>query len=428
MNPRIVLSDEILSSPIFRKDLPTMDYPRWIELKKGRHLGYARGITVSSWFVRLRLKERRYQQFRLGTPDDELKANGTDILTYKQAVAKALRWDTLRSGAPMEPVRAFERDDRYPILAATPPYTVAHAVVEYLRWYEPNRGSYPTTYYNCRAHILPALGHIPLKELDAHTIRKWVDDMADTPARLRSGQGEAINYRPKSNEPETIRQRRNTVNRALRNLKAILNRAYEYGYVDDPSPWQRIKPYRGVNKPRTRHLDLAQCRKLVEACPPALGRLVQGALLTGCRISELRRMLIEDVHLELKRIIIQNGKGSKVRHVSLSDEGVTFFSEIIYGKLPQNHVFIRENGSEWTTATHLRPFHNACVEIGIDPPLNFHALRHTYATQLAMAGVPFEVLAKQLGHKDTRMVQRHYAHLGSSYIDQVINERMPHIF
>ena len=109
---KMSLTKEIISSPTMRNDLPTMDFPRWVELEKGRHLGYCRGMTVQSWFVRLRLKEHRYQQFQIGSADDKLKANGVDVLSFRQAVAKAMEWNALRSGSPMEPVKAYEREDK----------------------------------------------------------------------------------------------------------------------------------------------------------------------------------------------------------------------------------------------------------------------------------------------------------------------------
>jgi len=46
--------------------------------------------------------------------------------------------------------------------------------------------------------------------------------------------------------------------------------------------------------------------------------------------------------------------------------------------------------------------------------VNFHGLRHTYASRLAMHGVPLAVIAVQLGHADTRMVEKHYGHLSPS--------------
>ena len=56
----------------------------------------------------------------------------------------------------------------------------------------------------------------------------------------------------------------------------------------------------------------------------------------------------------------------------------------------------------------------------IDPPANFHALRHTYASRLVMKGVPLAVIAAQLGHSDTRMVKKHYGHLSPGYVADTV--------
>ena len=58
---------------------------------------------------------------------------------------------------------------------------------------------------------------------------------------------------------------------------------------------------------------------------------------------------------------------------------------------------------------------HACERADIEPAITFHILRHTYASRLAMRGVPLNVIAKQLGHSDTRMTEKHYAHLAPSY-------------
>ena len=56
----------------------------------------------------------------------------------------------------------------------------------------------------------------------------------------------------------------------------------------------------------------------------------------------------------------------------------------------------------------------------LDPPINFHGLRHTYASRLAMRGVPLAVIAVQLGHSDTRMVEKHYGHLAPNYVADTV--------
>ena len=41
-----------------------------------------------------------------------------------------------------------------------------------------------------------------------------------------------------------------------------------------------------------------------------------------------------------------------------------------------------------------------------------------------MRGVPMAVIAEQLGHADTRVTQRHYAHLGPSYVAETIRANL----
>jgi hypothetical protein len=44
---------------------------------------------------------------------------------------------------------------------------------------------------------------------------------------------------------------------------------------------------------------------------------------------------------------------------------------------------------------------------------------------LAMRGVPMGVIAEQLGHADTRMTEKHYAHLAPSYVADTIRANFP---
>jgi len=67
-----------------------------------------------------------------------------------------------------------------------------------------------------------------------------------------------------------------------------------------------------------------------------------------------------------------------------------------------------------------RPLATACKAARIDPSVNFHGLRHTYASRLAMPNVPLAVIAAQLGHSDTRMVEKHYGHLSPGYVADTV--------
>ena len=57
----------------------------------------------------------------------------------------------------------------------------------------------------------------------------------------------------------------------------------------------------------------------------------------------------------------------------------------------------------------------------------FHVLRHTHGSMLAMRGVPMAVIARQLGHADTRMTEKHYAHLAPNYVADVIRSSFPNL-
>ena len=67
----------------------------------------------------------------------------------------------------------------------------------------------------------------------------------------------------------------------------------------------------------------------------------------------------------------------------------------------------------------------ACERAGIKPVVSFHILRHTWASLSVMAGAPLMVVARNLGHADTRMVERHYGHLAPSYISDAIRAAAP---
>jgi integrase len=67
----------------------------------------------------------------------------------------------------------------------------------------------------------------------------------------------------------------------------------------------------------------------------------------------------------------------------------------------------------------------ACGRAKITPALGFHGLRHTWASLAVMNGTPLLVVAKNLGHTDTRMVEKHYGHLAPSYIADAIRAGAP---
>lgn len=68
---------------------------------------------------------------------------------------------------------------------------------------------------------------------------------------------------------------------------------------------------------------------------------------------------------------------------------------------------------------------SACEAAGIHPAVSFHDLRHTFGALLAQNGVSMQVIAEALGHADTRITEKHYAHLSPSYVAEEIRRGLP---
>ena len=154
-------------------------------------------------------------------------------------------------------------------------------------------------------------------------------------------------------------------------------------------------------------------------------QLVNGALLTGCRYGELCALIKNDFNPDAGIITVRMSKSGKVRHVVLTDEGKKLFQTITVNKEGSDLIFTHDGNQAWRTSHQKRPLAEACARAKIKPAINFHILRHTHGSLLAMKGVPIHVIAKQLGHADTRMTEKHYAHLSPNYVADTIRQNFP---
>jgi integrase len=268
-------------------------------------------------------------------------------------------------------------------------------------------------------------GHLEVQELTTARLRKWRDDLASSPARLRSGLGKELAFRPASDDRDAIRQRRSTANRVLTILKAALNHAWNEGEVPSDDAWRRLRPFKDADSARVRYLTEDECTRLVNSTDPGFRPMVQAALLTGCRYSELASLVVADYSSDAGAIQVRITKSGKPRHVILTADGQSYFDSLTAGREPEELMFRKANGNPWGRSHQTRPLRSACEHAGIKPPANFHALRHTYASHAVMGGVPLQVVADNLGHADTRMVEKYYGHLAPSYKAEQIRAGTP---
>src|SRR5262249_29696135 len=147
----------------------------------------------------------------------------------------------------------------------------------------------------------------------------------------RSKPGKKPNHRKADKSPDGVRSRRATANRVMTVLKAALNHAWKAGHVASDDAWRRVPPFKAVETARVRYLAEAECTRLVNGCEPAFRNLVRGALLTGCRYSELAGLHTADFNADAGVVTIRESKAGKPRHVVLTDEGRRFFGTLTNG-------------------------------------------------------------------------------------------------
>lgn len=415
--PRVVRAAK-LDTPSARAKLAKRAEPYWAPLTPGHAIGYRRGKNGGTWIARLYrpAKEPPMRYLSLAAADDTMAADGDGVLTFAQAQAKARDWF-----AELAAKREAE---------ATPePVTLRSAMATYLDWYKAESDSASGVAATQRVvdlHILPALGDLLVTDLTTDRIEEWRRGLSAAPARLRSRKGaEKPNMRPAAADREGKRRRKATANRILTVLKAALNRAYNTGKVPSDAAWRKVKPHRKVDAAKVRYLTKAECQRLVNAASDDLRAMVRAALLTGCRYGELAAARAADFNADAGTLTIRHSKAGKARHVPLDDDGRAFFASATAGRKGGETLFLRSNGKPWGPVHQVRPMTEACQRAKIDPPASFHVMRHTFASHLAMNGVPMAVIAAILGHGDTRMTEKHYAHLSPDHVALTLRANAP---
>lgn len=403
--------DANLDSRTARSRLKAQRKPYYRQLEPGLHLGYRRPKTgPGRWVARHYVGGDVYETETFGTADDFSDADGVAILDFWQAQKSARERMVLRA---------------HSAAGKTGPLTVADAMTSYLEFLETNRKSAPFATYCNTAFIDPELGKIEVEALTTDKLRTWHVKLAKTAARIRTKPGEKQRFKEDDSDPERDRRRKATANRILTVLKAALNRAWRDGKVSSDGAWRRVEPFENVDAARVRYLTIKEAQRLINVSPSDFRRLVQGALETGARYGELCALLVSDFNRDSGTIAIRQSKSGKPRHIVLTDDGIEFFLAITAGRAGTEFLFLKADGEAWRPSHQADPMASANKLAAITPPINFHGLRHTWASHAVMNGVPLLVVAKNLGHTDTRMVEKHYGHLTASYVSDAIRAGAP---
>jgi integrase len=394
-------NDVNITSPAARARLKKKSEPHWRTLIVGRAaIGWQKGRWLLRQFI-----DAKYSRTFLGRADDgSAEADGDLILSFDQAEAKARAMLDAPTATPHR-------------------LTVRAAMFKYVERLRHEGKDVSDLIYRLEAWINPLLGNAVVADVTPERLRKWLATVAASPAMKRTKQGKQQQYRDLPKTEEEIRARRSSANRVLNMLRAGLNNAYDERWVSSNVAWnRRLKPFTKVDSARPDFLTIAECQRLINSADPEFKPLIQAALQSGCRYGELCRLEVRDFHPDSGTLHVRHSKNDEPRTVFLTEEGVAFFVGYTAGRPRTGLMFARDSGKAWTKSAQVRPMKKACERAKID--IGFHQLRHTYTTHTAKK-VPLWVLARNFGHKDTRMIEKHYGHLAPSYIAEQIRAGAP---
>ena len=172
-----------------------------------------------------------------------------------------------------------------------------------------------------------------------------------------------------------------------------------------------------------RFLSWAEVETLASWMPEHSKRLVLVAALTGARQGEL--LALRDVDVDLERqtmtIVASAGDGTRARTktrasrrtVDLGGHAATLVREQLVARppTPTGLMFPAPRGDSWRRDNYMaRVFRPAARRARLDG-LTFHDLRHTHVSLMIAAHVDPVTIARQLGHRNARLIWERYAHL-----------------
>lgn len=393
-----------------RKRLPVRHDPYYVSANrsKGVAIGYRKGATTASWYLR-RFSGKRYHVREVGRADDDQPADGIAVLSWA---------DVLKLAVADDPAKAD---------AFSAKYSVAQCFVDYFTARRAKTRSLEAIYVDeSRSKpFVEKFGSSQVASLTTDELRRWRDGLVAVPDG-----SEALSD---AEHRAAMRASQATANRTWTTCRAALNHAFGSGRVDSDLAWRRIQPFANVDEAQTRFLSVAEANRLLGASTPHFSDFAQADLLTGLRPSELARMRVGQ--FQGTRLEVSAGKSGKRRYVPLTTQGVAHFKKLTKGRGQNELMFLNweakpaegeaPKSKPWTAAEWRRAMNKASAAAKLEPRATFRDLRRTYGSLLANARAADTVIAHSLGHADTRMVRRVYGHLLDSMVAAELQDKLP---
>ena len=210
-------------------------------------------------------------------------------------------------------------------------------------------------------------------------------------------------------------------------LRRILNVAVRDGSLER-NPFARVT-LPSVKARRTRFLSSEEESRLLKQLGPTYGPWARLAILTGLRQAEQFSSRWADLDIDHGVLTLPATKAGQVQYVRLNEEAKGILRRM-QAVAEAEGIAEPRKSSPWVFPSEVRttpidprnfyvrnyiPAVNAAGLSGV----NWHCLRHTYASRLAMNGATESTIAALLRHSGTGLVSR-YAHLSPSHLQAAV--------
>ncbi len=268
-------------------------------------------------------------------------------------------------------------------------YTFAELVTKHDEWAAPRHKAWKESGKCMSSHLSVCLCDILLQDFTARHVEQFQS------SEIARGKSPAY------------------INRQVTLLKSMFTKAVDWDMCSEDvlRKVRKAKELKGVVN-RLRFLSQVECRELINACDRHLKPIVITALNTGCRKGEILSLQWEkQVDLRHGFILLDKTKNGERREIPINNtlraalQGLTRRLDVPYV------FFDPSNGKPYGDVK--KAWHTALRKAGIHD-FHFHDMRHTFASQLVMAGVDITTVSRLLGHKSLKMTLK-YSHLSPAH-------------
>ena len=235
-----------------------------------------------------------------------------------------------------------------------------------------------------------------------------------------------------------------TISHCLGLIRQMYNKAMDWNLYHGENPIKKKRPgeKKGimptVRNARDRFLSIEEAENLLmklkrnhqikkeykELKDPKLHDMALISLHTGARAGEIFNLRGNDVDLQNELITLRDTKNTETRYAPMTKE----VKAILKRRMPEDlnaFVFTDNDGNKIKEVS--KAFDRIVNSIGLNAGVEdrrkkvvFHSLRHTFASWLAIEGIPLYTIAKLMGHKSISMSER-YSHLSPDHKKGAVN-------